>query len=409
MIYLWIGNRRKMTDLKDKIKALAKSYHQEFIMVRQHLHQHPELSMEEHETSKFVKRILREIGVEGIRNMAGTGVVATLVGKLEGEKVVALRADMDALPISEQNDIPYKSAREGVMHACGHDVHMASLLGCAKILYQLKEYFGGKVIFIFQPSEETYPGGARLMIEEGVLNNPRPDVIIGQHVYPDLDAGAIGLKAGKYMASTDEFFITVKGRGGHAATPDKLIDPILIASHIVIALQQIVSRNARPFMPTVISVGKMIANGRTNVIPDKVELEGIIRTYDDVWREEVKKRIRAVASSVAEGMGGSCEIKINAGYPALENEPAVTERIRSNARDYLGQDKVYELEPRMTAEDFAYYLKEVPGCFYRLGIRNEARGITSNLHTSTFNVDEESLETGMGLLAWLAVNELTLR
>lgn len=396
-----------MTDLKEKIKALAKSYREQVITIRRYLHQHPELSMEENETSKYVKKVLGEIGIESIRSMAGTGVVGTLSGRLPGSKVVALRADMDALPIYEQNDVFYKSAREGVMHACGHDVHMASLLGTAKIMHQIRESFGGKVIFIFQPSEETFPGGAKLMIEEGVLSDPKPDLIIGQHVYPDLDAGTVGMKPGKYMASTDEFFITVKGRGGHAATPDKLVDPILIASHLIIALQQIVSRNARPFMPTVISVGKINGDGRTNVIPDKVELEGIIRTYDDSWREEVKQRIRNIASSIAQGMGGSCEVRINAGYPALENDALVTERIRSYANDYLGQEKVFELEPRMTAEDFAYYLKKVPGCFYRLGVRNEARGLTSNLHTSTFNVDEDSLEIGMGLMAWLTVNELS--
>ena len=395
-----------MNELSEKVKNLASEYHETIIQVRRHLHQHPELSKEEHKTGEFIVDFLVKTGITAFRRMAGTGVVALISGSKPGSRVVALRADMDALPVTELNDVPYKSITRGVMHACGHDVHMATLLGAAKILTNLKNEFGGTVKLIFQPSEETYPGGAITMISEGVLTDPEPDVIIGQHVYPDLPAGMIGLKPGEYMASTDEVFITVKGKGGHAATPDKVIDPILIASYIIIALQQIVSRNARPITPTVISFGKIEGKGRTNVIPDMVKIEGIIRTYDEKWRSEIKERIRKISESIAEGMGGSCEVRIDKGYPALVNDEAVTERVSTYAKQYLGPEKVTVLEQRMTAEDFAYYLQRIPGCFYRLGVSNQERGITSNLHTATFDVDEDCLRNGMGLMAWMALNEL---
>jgi len=313
---------------------------------------------------------------------------------------------MDALPIREKNEVEYRSLNEGVMHACGHDAHMACLLGAARILREISDEFGGMVKLIFQPSEESYPGGARVMIEEGVLENPRPDVIIGQHVFPELDAGKIGMRSGKYMASTDEVFITVKGRGGHAAIPDRVIDPVLIASHIVVALQQIVSRKASPVMPTVVSFGRIWSEGRTNVIPDEVKLEGIIRTFDESWRAEIKDQIKKIACGLAESMGGSCEVFIDQGYPALVNDEELTGRVWDQAVEYLGGEAVTLLDMRMTAEDFSYFAQKIPACFFRLGTRNEALGITSNLHSATFDIDENSLETGMGALAWFAVSEL---
>ncbi len=370
---------------------------------------HPELAFKEHVTARFIADKLTEYGISYQDKVAGTGIVGLINGRGKGSRVVALRADMDALPISEKNEVEYRSLNEGLMHACGHDAHMACLLGAARILQDIRDEFGGVVKLIFQPSEESYPGGAKVMIEEGVLENPAPDVIIGQHVFPELDAGKIGMRPGKYMASTDEVFITVRGRGGHAAIPDRVIDPVLIASHIVVALQQIVSRKASPVMPTVVSFGKIWSEGRTNVIPDEVKLEGIIRTFDEDWRTEIKEQIRKIACGLAESMGGSCEVFIDQGYPALVNDGELTERIRGKAVEYLGDEAVESLGMRMTAEDFAYYAQRLPACFFRLGTRNAASGITCNLHSSDFDIDERSLETGTGALAWFAVSELLIK
>lgn len=395
-----------MESIKNNIKQLAKEYLAEITSLRRQIHSNPELAFEEYETAALVVRFLKENGIECEVGVAKTGVVGLIKGKNPEAKTIALRADMDALPIFELNEVDYKSKNEGKMHACGHDVHTSSLLGAAKILNSLKNQFEGTIKLIFQPSEEKYPGGAKVMIEEGVLENPKPDVIFGQHVYPELDAGMVGMKSGKYMASTDEIFLTVKGKGGHGAIPHKNIDPVLIASHIVVALQQIVSRFANPSMPTVISFGRFIAEGQTNVIPDEVKLSGIMRTFNEEWRAEIKKKVTKLSQSIAEGMGGECEVFIDPGYPFLVNDDSTTENTRAYAIEFIGKDNVKELELRTTAEDFAYFTQKIPGCFYRLGIRNVEQGIDSNLHTATFNVDESSLETGMGLMAWIAFNEL---
>lgn len=395
-----------MNMLKDQIKILSSEYFEEVRAIRRHLHMHPELSCEEFKTADFICGKLDEYGITYVKGVAETGIVGIINGLNPESKNIALRADMDALPIQEENTVDYKSKVPSTMHACGHDVHMASLLGTAKILKKVKDHFEGSVKLIFQPSEETYPGGAIRMIREGVLKNPDTLSVIGQHVINTVDSGKIGLKAGPYMASTDEIFLTVKGVGGHAATPEQLVDPILIASHIVVALQQIVSRNANPIIPTVVSFGKISGEGRTNVIPDKVTLEGTVRTYDETWRKSISEKIIHMASSIATAMGGSCDVRISHGYPFLENDALLTSRIRNWATDYLGEKNVIDLDARMTSEDFAYFANEVPSSFYRLGIRNEAKGIISNLHTSTFDVDEQCLVTGMGLMAWIAVNRL---
>jgi len=395
-----------MESIKTEIKQLAKKYLKEITSLRRQIHSNPELAFEEYETAALIARFLKENEIECQEGVAKTGVVGLIKGKNPESRTIALRGDMDALPIFELNDVDYKSKNDGKMHACGHDVHTSSLLGAAKILKNLSGEFEGTIKLIFQPSEEKYPGGAKVMIEEGVLENPKPDVIFGQHVYPELDAGKVGMKSGKYMASTDEIFLTVKGKGGHGAIPQKNIDPVLIASHIVVALQQIVSRNAHPAMPTVLSFGRFMAEGQTNVIPDEVKLSGIIRTFDEDWRADIKKKVTHMAKTIAESMGGSCEVFIDQGYPYLVNDESVTEKARNYAVEYLGLENVKELELRTTAEDFAYFTQKIPGCFYRLGIRNEKKNISSSLHSATFNVDESSLETGMGLMAWIAYNEL---
>ena len=392
--------------IRNEIQQLASEYLQEITKIRRHLHQHPELSCEEYQTAEFICKKLDEYGIAYVKGIALTGIVGLIKGTDPDSTNIALRADMDALPVIEKNEVDYKSTIPGKMHACGHDVHIACLLGAGKILNNLKERFSGSIKLIFQPSEETYPGGAIQMIKEGVLENPKTLNVVGQHVINTLEAGKIGLKPGLYMASTDEVFLTIKGKGGHAATPEQIIDPILIASHIIVALQQIVSRNANPIIPTVISFGKIIGEGRTNIIPDQVVVEGTIRTYDEEWRKTIHQKIEHIASTMAEAMGGTCDVRISHGYPFLKNDENMTGKVKSWAIDYLGENNVIDLQPRMSSEDFAYFANAVPSCFYRLGIRNESRGIISNLHTATFDVDESCLESGMGLLAWIAYNQL---
>ncbi|MEB2778863.1 M20 family metallopeptidase [Algoriphagus sp. C2-6-M1] len=392
--------------LKDKIKSLAKAYKEEVIANRRHLHANPELSFQEYNTSKFVKEKLQEIGITTIESKADTGWAALIEGKNPSRRVIALRADMDALPIIEANDVPYKSQNPGVMHACGHDVHTASLLGAAKILNEVKNDFEGTIKLIFQPGEEVAPGGASLMIADKVLENPRPNGIIGQHVMPFIEVGKVGFRPGIYMASADELYVTVKGKGGHAAMPETLIDPILIASHMIVALQQVVSRAASPKIPSVLSFGRVEALGATNVIPNEVKIQGTFRTLDEDWRAKAHEKMRSIAKGIVEGMGGEVDFDIKKGYPFLKNDPELTYRSHQAAVDYLGEENVLDLDIWMAAEDFAFYSQEVEGCFYRLGTRNEAKGITSGVHTPTFDIDEDALEVGVGLMAFLAVSEL---
>lgn len=390
----------------DKVKKLAKEYAADVIDIRRHIHANPELSYQEYNTAKYVAEQLRKIGIEPKEGVAETGLTAVIEGKNPSKKVIALRADMDALPITEANDVPYKSTNEGIMHACGHDAHTASLLGTCKILHDLRDEFEGTVKLIFQPGEEKNPGGASLMIKDGALKNPAPSSILGQHVMPLIPVGKIGFRSGMYMASCDEIYLTVKGKGGHGAIPELAVDPVLITAHILIALQQIISRNASPKTPTVLSFGKVIANGATNIIPDEVKVDGTFRAMNEEWRADAHKKITKMAQSIAEGMGGSCDVEISKGYPYLENDPAITEAARKAAIDYVGEENIVELPLWMGAEDFSYYTQEIPACFYRLGTRNEAKGITSYVHTPTFNIDESALEIGSGLMAWLAINSL---
>jgi amidohydrolase len=392
--------------LKERIRELAGGLLEEAVASRRHLHTYPELSYREYQTAAFVEEKLRGLGIP-FERMADTGVVALLEGgAAPSGKVVALRADIDALPITELNQAPYRSQHEGVMHACGHDVHTASLLGVAGILSRMKNEFSGTVKFIFQPAEEVIPGGASLLIKAGVLENPRPQHILGQHVMPELPVGKVGFRAGRYMASNDEISITVKGKGGHGAMPHLGVDPVLIACHMVIALQQIVSRRANPLSPSVLSFGKMIANGASNVIPDEVKLLGTFRSLDESWRQTAREKIIKMAVSIAESMDGSCDIKIERGYPVLINEDKLTAASRAHAIDFLGAEQVEDLDIWMAAEDFASYSQVADACFYRLGVRNEERNIISGLHTATFDADEKALETGAGLMSYLALKTL---
>jgi len=391
--------------MKDKIQQIAKNIFNDVVANRRHLHSHPELSFHEVETSAFVAKHLDSLGLTYER-MADNGLVALLKGEKPSDQVIALRADMDALPITEANDVPYKSQNVGVMHACGHDVHTSSLLGVASILTELKSEFGGTIKLIFQPAEEKLPGGASLMIKEGVLENPKPSAVIGQHVMPLIDAGKVGFRAGKYMASTDELYVTVKGKGGHGAQPQQNIDPVIITAHMLTALQQIVSRFSDPKSPCVLSFGKVIANGATNVIPNEVYLEGTFRTMDEEWRKEAHVKMKKMAEGLVESMGGTVDFNIVKGYPYLINEPELTNNVRGFAEDYLGKENVLDLDIWMAAEDFAYYSQVADSCFYRLGTRNESRGITSSVHTPTFDVEETALETSVGLMAYLAVKQL---
>lgn len=391
--------------IKEKIQELAGGIFNDVVSNRRHLHSHPELSFHEVETSAFIAKKLDELGLQ-YQRMADNGLVALIKGEKPSNQVVALRADMDALPILEANDVPYKSQNTGIMHACGHDVHTSSLLGTAKILTGLTSEFGGTIKLIFQPAEEKLPGGASLMIKEGVLENPKPQAVIGQHVMPLIDAGKVGFRAGKYMASADEIYVTVRGKGGHAAQPQQNIDPVLITAHILTALQQVVSRFADPKTPSVLSFGKVIANGATNVIPNEVYLEGTFRTMDEKWRAEAHIKMKKLAEGIAESMGGRCEFNIMKGYPFLVNEEKLTHATRGHAEEYLGKENVLDLDIWMAAEDFAYYSQVADSCFYRLGTRNESRGITSSVHTPTFDVEEDAFKISTGLMAYLAVKQL---
>jgi amidohydrolase len=396
--------------LKTAVQEAARELLPRIITIRRHLHAHPELSFKEFNTAAFVADELEALGIPFVK-MTDTGIVALIEGKNPASKIIALRGDLDALPITEKNDVPYRSVNEGVMHACGHDVHASSLIGVAHILKKLSDSFEGTVKLIFQPGEEKAPGGASLMIKAGVLENPKPVSIFAQHVFPNLPAGKVGFRSGMYMASTDELYMTVKGKGGHAAMPADYVNPVLIASTIIAALHQFfmdektMLRSAIEH-PTVLAFGKIVGLGATNVIPDQVLVEGTFRTMNEEWRAKAHEFLKKTAIAVARDMGGDCEFRVENGYPFLVNDPAVTERARAAAEDYLGKENVVELEKRMTAEDFAFFSQKMPACFYRLGTASPDGKFTAGVHTPVFDIDEKALETGMGLMAWLAIDAL---
>ena len=389
------------------IKDYAKQFFPLIVEVRRDLHSHPELSFNETRTAEQIKAFLDQYGVDYTEGWAGYGVVASIKGTKEGPTVM-LRADMDALPIHEENDIPYRSVHNGVMHACGHDVHTSSLLGAAAILHHMREHLKGEVKLIFQPGEEKLPGGASMMIKEGLLKSNSPEWIIAQHVFPSLPAGHVGFKSGLYMASADEIYVTIKGKGGHAATPHLCIDPILIASRVVVGLQELVSRFIDPLSPAVLTIGRMFSNGgATNVIPDTVQLEGTLRAMDEKWRFDAHELIKEFITSTCKASGATAEINIVIGYPSLKNNDAITEMCKDASIQYLGIDKVHDLPQRMSSEDFAFYTQEIPGTFYRLGTGWNDSGRDFPVHSNKFNINESALETGMGLMAFIVLSNLS--
>jgi amidohydrolase len=396
-----------MNDLKQRVKKLSAQYLPEITVIRRHLHAHPEISFEEYNTSDSIAFKLKEYDIPFKQGIVKTGIVALIEGKNPSSKTIALRADMDALPITETNNCEYKSINIGLMHACGHDVHSACLLGAAKILNELKNEFEGTIKLIFQPGEEKLPGGASLMIKEGVLKDPAPQKMFGQHVFPSMEVGKVGFRAGMYMASTDELYMTIRGKGGHAAMVNEYVNPLLIASRILTELNnEFMLSGIKELPPTVLAFGKISGNGATNVIPDVVNIEGTFRTMDEKWRKQAHTKMKQTADRIAKEMGGSCEFNIALGYPFLVNDHETTDSARKAAEEYLGKENVEELPIRMTAEDFAFFSQEVPSCFYRLGTGNKAKGIISGVHTSTFDIDEAALEIGAGLMAWLTLSEL---
>ncbi len=386
---------------KEDVIAAAKALQSELTEWRSHMHQHPELSFQEHETTRWVANQLDGMGIRHTALPSGTGLIAKIENG-EGP-TIAFRAELDALPMTEQTGAPYASAIEGRMHACGHDVHTACLLGALRILIENLDGWQGTVFGIFQPGEEQLPGGAKAIVE-GNLLVPQPDAVIALHVMPELEAGMVGFRPGRYMASTDELYITVHGKGGHAAMPHLAIDPIVMQAHLILALQNAVSRWSNPALPTVLSICRVQGGTTTNVIPAEVKLAGTLRTYDEAWRAELHSRLRTLVEGIAEGLGGTAEFEIRHGYPALPNDAGLTHRLRDITAELLGEDKVAELDLRPTADDFAYYAQAYQSCYFRLGTRDQGAGLTHSVHSPFFDVPQSVLPTGAGLLAWMVIS-----
>ncbi len=390
----------------DLIKQKAAAYFSDTQAIRHHIHSHPELSFQEYETAKFISSKLTEYGIPHTTGVAGTGVIALIEGKNPEKKCIALRADMDALPIQEANDTSYKSQHENVMHACGHDVHTTCLLGAARILQELKDQFEGTVKLIFQPGEEKHPGGASLMIAARALEAPKPDAIFALHVYPHLPCGTVGVRAGQYMASADEIYITIEGKGGHAALPHQTIDPIAITAQVITALQQVISRKANPLIPSVLTFGKIAGGFATNVIPDKVEVLGTFRTMDETWRYEAHQWIEKITRQICESYGATATVEIPKGYPSLYNDPELTLQTEAWAKDFVGAEQVKTLNLRMAAEDFSFFAQKIPACFFRIGTNQNNERYTAPVHNAHFDIDEEALKIGVGMFAWVTINAL---
>ena len=386
--------------MKEKILELSDLFFDEIVSIRRYMHMHPELSFQEFETSNYIKSILKSWDINFLDGYANTGILVNLEGKEPSSRVIALRADFDALPILEENDVEYKSKNEGIMHACGHDAHTASMLGALKILHKMKDHWRGTIKFIFQPAEERLPGGAKQMIEEGVLENPNVQHVIAQHVLPELEVGKVGFRCGTYMASTDELYITISGKGGHAAIPSSYNNPIIASSELILDLNQFFNDKA----DAIFAIGYIDGKGSTNIIPNEVNLMGTFRALDESFRLESHNHMNRIVDQVAKKYNIKIDLNIKKGYPALNNDIQFTLNQLNKAKEFLGEQNVIDLPIRMTAEDFSYFANAVPSCFYRLGTGNKDKGLTHGLHTSKFNIDEDSLKIGMGLMAFLAIS-----
>jgi len=390
----------------DAIRKMAAGNFDEWKRIRHYIHQHPELSFEEHNTAAFISQQLDAWGISHTNGIAGTGIIGVLEGRNPGKRCIAIRAELDALPILEANEVAYKSLTPGLMHACGHDVHITCLLGVLRILSTYKTEWEGQIKFIFQPGEEQHPGGGSMMIEAGVLKNPDVSAIFGLHVYPTLPAGMVGFRSGQYMASTDEIHIKIHGKGGHAALPHQTIDPIAISALVITALQQVVSRKSNPVSPSVLSFGMISGGTVNNVIPDLVELSGTLRTMDEEWRNKAHYLIHNIVTNICESFGATADIDIPKGYPSLYNDPSLTASSEQWAREYLGVEQVKSLDLRMTADDFAFYSHEVPGCYFRIGTNKGGTELTASVHNPHFDIEESAMITAIGTMCWLSLNAL---
>lgn len=391
-------------EIQKIINQRSEELFEKVLSYREYIHANPELSYEEDETMKYVSSKLNELGIDHETGIGKTGVVAMIRGNQHSidTPCIGLRADLDALPIQEENEVSYKSKVDGVMHACGHDVHTSILLGAAEILFELRNELPHPVKLIFQPGEEKNPGGATYMIKDGVMENPKIEKMFALHVFPDMEVGKVGFKEGLYMASCDEIYITINGKGGHGATPHQCIDPILIGANILTNMQQIVTRKCDPKIPCVLSFGHFEALGATNVIPSKAYMKGTFRTMNEEWRKDGLELVVNTATKIAEAAGGSVDIEISKGYPFLENDPKTTSNMKAIAIENLGKDNVEDLPIRLTAEDFSFYSQEVPVCFFRLGVRNESKGIVHGVHHPKFNIDTDALKIGVRMMTLAA-------
>jgi amidohydrolase len=393
-----------MPGIKNDILVKSADLKEEVIQLRRHFHMHPELSYEESDTSSYICSWLKKNGLSFRKGIAGTGIISTIKGKAKGNRVVAIRAEMDALPINERKKTEYCSLNQGKMHACGHDAHMAMLMGTAKLLNSITQHFGGTILLIFQPGEEKSPGGARLVIESGELNNPKPDIIIAQHILPELETGKVGYKAGRYMASCDEIYITVTGKGGHAALPGLTTDQIYIASNLVIRLKNRMSeQQAVKKIPTVLGIGRISGEGATNIIPEKVYISGTFRTFDESWRSEGLALVRQISAETEAEFGVKIDVNIAEGYPVLYNDETLTSKAIAFSAELLGKEKIETYDIRMSSDDFSFYSALAPSLYYRVGIMKKGTEMLK-LHTADFDIDEDGMETGVANLSWLVYN-----
>tara|TARA_B100000902_G_C27253285_1_gene886438 strand:+ start:152 stop:1360 length:1209 start_codon:yes stop_codon:yes gene_type:complete len=392
-------------DIKNAVKKHTESVIKEVVKIRRWIHQHPELSFQEKNTSAFICSILKKYDIPFENNIAGYGVVALIKCNNHQSQVIGVRADMDALPIHELNSVAYKSINEGVMHACGHDVHTAIALGVAIVLKSLKDKLTGTIKFIFQPAEEKLPGGASIMIREGVLQSPKVDKILALHVYPEFEVGYVGFRPGKYMAACDELYITIKGKGGHAALPEKVINPITAAAETIVLIKKKILKRSNSHK-YVLEFGDFHAYGASNVIPEKAFLKGTLRTLDEDFRNEVHRLLISQIKYIETKFSVSCDLEIKKGYPVLHNDPNLTEECKKISRYFLDFPYVKDLDIRMASEDFSYFSQECPACFFRLGVANKEKNITHLVHSPNFNIDEKSLEIGVGLMSYIVISNL---